>query len=454
MQNNSAMKIVITYGTFDLLHHGHINILKRAKELGDYLIVGVTTENYDKGRGKLNVHKTTLERIEDVRSTGLADEIIIEEYEGQKIDDIQKYNVDIFAIGSDWKGKFDYLSEFCEVVYLERTKGVSSTQLRGKTQKFVSLGVIGSGRIANRFIPESKYVSGINVNGVFNPKLESARDFGEKHELSFFTDNLDEFFSKTDAVYIASPHLSHAGYIKQALKNGKHVLCENPMVLSELDAKNLYDLAENKKLVLMEAMKTAYAPAFNQLMAFIKSGAIGTVKDVNATLTKLTSGSLRELSANEAGGSITEMVTYPLLPIVKLFGNDYIDVQFYTWCKNDVDLFTRGIIHYKNAVGSFKVGLGVKSEGDLVITGTKGYAYVPAPWWRTEYFELRFEDLNKTQKYFSKYEGDGLRYEINEFLSLINNPERNYMKINRKESTAIAGIIEKFRAGINVHYLE
>ncbi|SHJ83110.1 glycerol-3-phosphate cytidylyltransferase [Tangfeifania diversioriginum] len=448
------MKKIITYGTFDLLHHGHINILKRAKELGDYLIVGVTGEAYDKGRGKLNVQKSTIERIEDVRSTGLADEIIIEEYEGQKMDDIQKYNIDVFAIGSDWKGKFDYLNEFCEVIYLERTKGVSSTKLRSQNRKIISLGVVGSGRIANRFIPESKYVSGINVNGVFNPNINEAREFGKKHELSFYTDNLEKFFSKVDAIYIASPHLSHAGYIKQALGNGKHVLCENPMVLTEHDAQNLYDLAENKKLVLMEAMKTAYAPAFNQLMAFIKSGAIGTVKDVNATLTKLTSGPLRELSANEAGGSVTEMVTYPLLPIIKLFGNDYIDIQFYTWYKNDIDLFTRGIIHYKNAVGSFKVGLGVKSEGDLVITGTKGYAYVPAPWWRTEYFELRFEDLNKTQKYFSKYEGDGLRYEINEFLSLINNPERNYMKINRKESTTIAVIIEKFRAGINVHYLE
>lgn len=448
------MKKVITYGTFDLLHHGHINLLKRAKALGDYLIVGVTGEAYDKRRGKLNVQRSTMERIEDVRSTGLADEIIIEEYEGQKIDDIQKYGIDIFAIGSDWKEKFDYLNEFCHVVYIDRTKGVSSTKIRGEIHKIVSLGIIGTGRIANRFIPESKYVSGINVNGVYNPNINEAKEFGEKHEISFYTDDLNVFYSKTDAIYIASPHLTHAAYIKSALDNGKHVLCENPMVLSANDAKYLYDLAESKKLILMEAMKTAYAPAFNQLIAYIKSGVIGTVKDINASLTKLTTGALRELSANEAGGSITEMVTYPLLPIIKLLGNDYIKVQFYSWYKNDVDLFTRGIIQYKNAVASFKVGLGVKSEGDLVITGTKGYAYVPAPWWRTEYFELRFEDLNKTQKYFSKYEGEGLRYEINEFLSLINNPGRNYMKINRNESTTIAGIIEKFREGNNVHFLD
>lgn len=444
------MKKVITYGTFDLLHHGHINLLSRAKELGDYLIVGVTAENYDKCRGKLNVFKSTLERIEDVRNTGLADEIIIEEYEGQKIDDIQKYGVDYFAIGSDWKGKFDYLNEYCEVVYLERTKGVSSTMLRGKTQKIVSIGVIGSGRIANRFIPESKYVSGINVNGNYNPNIISAKAFSEKHELSFFTDNLEEFYSKVDAVYIASPHLTHADYIKKSLLQGKHVLCEKPMVLNENEAKELYDLAKSNKVILMEAIKTAYAPAFHQLVAYVKSGAIGTIKDIEASFTKLTYGSIRELMADNAGGSITELSTYPLLPIIKIFGVNYKDIHFYSYFENGVDMFTRAIIQYDNSVATFKVGLGVKTEGELIISGTKGYAYVPAPWWKTEYFELRFEDMNKTRKYFSKFEGDGLRYEINEFLSLINNPERNFRKLNSEESIAIISIIDKFINGYKI----
>ena len=101
---------VITYGTYDLLHYGHKNLLKRAKALGDYLIVGVTTENFDRARGKLLVQQSLSERIAAVKATGYADEIILEEYEGQKIDDIKKYGIDIFAIGSDWKGKFDYLS--------------------------------------------------------------------------------------------------------------------------------------------------------------------------------------------------------------------------------------------------------------------------------------------------------------------------------------------------------
>ncbi|WP_321374242.1 Gfo/Idh/MocA family oxidoreductase [uncultured Draconibacterium sp.] len=447
------MKKVITYGTFDLLHKGHINILKRAKQFGDYLIVGVTTENYDKGRGKLNVHKSTIERIKDVHSTNLADEIIVEEYEGQKIEDIQKNNIDVFVIGSDWKGKFDYLKEYCEVVYLERTKGISSTQLRGQEAKTINIGIVGSGRIAGRFIPESKYVSGINVNGVYNPNIESAKNFCNTHELGFFTDNFNKFISNVDAVYIASPHFSHAEYILRSLQKGKHVLCEKPMVLKAKEANELYQLADKQGLVLMEAIKTAYAPAFHQLISIVKSGAIGTIKDIDASFTKLSAGDLRELSAKQAGGSITELATYPLLPIIKILGINYQDVHFYSWISSGVDLFTRGVIKYDKAIASFKVGLGVKTEGDLIISGTKGYAYVPAPWWKTEYFELRFEDQNKTRKYFSKFDSDGLRYEIHEFTSLINKNKNNYLRVNTEESMAIIGIIEKFRKEYNLQKL-
>ena len=102
------MKKVITYGTFDLFHEGHYNLLKRAKALGDYLVVGVTTENFDLERGKINTSDSLMDRVEAVRKTGLADKVVIEEYKGQKIDDIRRYGIDIFAIGSDWTGTFDY----------------------------------------------------------------------------------------------------------------------------------------------------------------------------------------------------------------------------------------------------------------------------------------------------------------------------------------------------------
>ena len=116
---------VITYGTFDLLHYGHIRLLERAKALGDYFIVGVTADEFDINRGKINVQQSLSERIAALQETGLADEIIVEEYEGQKIDDIIKYDIDIFAIGSDWVGKFDYLKRHCTVKYLERLRMAS-----------------------------------------------------------------------------------------------------------------------------------------------------------------------------------------------------------------------------------------------------------------------------------------------------------------------------------------
>jgi glycerol-3-phosphate cytidylyltransferase len=446
------MKKIITYGTFDLLHKGHENLLIRAKALGDYLIVGVTSEQYDNNRGKLNVAQSLIQRIENVKHTKFADEIIVEEYEGQKINDILKYNIDIFVIGSDWTGKFDYLKEYCEVIYLERTAGISSTQLRNE-KHIVELGIIGSGRIAHRFVIESKYVSGVDVKGVYNPKISSAEMFCKQHELNFYSNDFEDFIQKVDAVYIASPHLTHVKYIHQCLNKGKHVLCEKPMGFSVYDMETMFNLADNRNLVLMEAIKTAYCPAFVHLTAIIKSGAIGIVKDVEASFSKLIYGNLRELDVNQAGGSMTELSSYVLLPIVKILGSEFDEVEFFSYKKNSVDVFTKGLIVYKNATASFKVGLGVKTEGDLIISGTKGYAYVPSPWWKTEYFELRYEDLNHTMKYFYKFNGDGLRYEINDFVNQIKNiPVRNY-KLTRCDSTIIASVIEKFRNNERVYTL-
>ena len=190
------MRKVITYGTYDLFHQGHYNLLKRAKELGDYLIVGVTTDNFDLERGKMNTCNNVMERIEAVKSTGLADMIVIEEYKGQKIDDIQKYGVDIFAIGSDWEGYFDYLNEFCKVVYLPRTQGISSTQLRLE-RPVVSIGIIGTGSIASRFVPESKNVNSAVITAVYNPNYDVAAEFCHKNEIEFQARSLDDLYANS-----------------------------------------------------------------------------------------------------------------------------------------------------------------------------------------------------------------------------------------------------------------
>lgn len=449
------MTRVITYGTYDLLHEGHINLLRRAKELGDYLIVGVTSDNFDKERGKLNVRNNVLERVEAVKATGYADQVIIEDYVGQKIDDIQKYNADIFAIGSDWKGKFDYLNEYCKVIYLPRTEGISSTMLRNETQEKIKLGIVGTGRIAHRFIKETAFVNGIEVVSCFNPNKEDAYNFGENHRLNKFYTDFDLFLESVDCVYIASPHLYHYDYSKKSLQNNKHVLCEIPFVLNKEQATELYELAEKKNLVLMEASKTAHFPAWTHLHVLVKSGIIGDIVDVKASLSKLlTETNIREFDVKQAGGSMTELAPLCLMAIIKLLGIQYKDLSFYSKLKNGVDIYTKANIVYENAIASMTLGLGVKTEGNLVISGTKGYVLVPSPWWLTNYFEVRYEDQNKNKKYFYTYQDDGLRYEIQEFASMVFNHRISSYRLRRKESIAIADIIGRYRKGENTFILK
>ena len=117
--------------------------------------------------------------------------------------------------------------------------------------------------------------------------------------------------------------------------------------------------------------------------------------------------------------------------------------------KNEVDIYTKGILHYRRAVCSFKVGLDIMTEGNLVISGTKGYAYVPTPWWKTEYFEIYFNDQNQNQKYFYKWDGSGLRYAIQEFILCINNKRFSISRLRRRESICIAEIMEKYTRRTN-----
>ena len=436
------MRKVITYGTYDLFHYGHRRLLERAKALGDYLIVGVTTDNFDLERGKMSTCNNVMERIDAVRATGLADQIVIEEYKGQKIDDIQKYGVDVFAIGSDWEGYFDYLKEYCEVVYLPRTQGISSTQLR-EDRPMVNIGVIGTGSIARRFVPEARCVNSNAIVAAYNPDIHECKDFCEEFNLTC-VEIIDELFDRCDAVYIASPHYTHYEYVRRSLLAGKHVLCETPFVFSRVQAEELYQIAEEKNKVLMVALKTAYCPAFGHLISLLKSGAIGEIVEVNASVTTLTDEASIKLNKDYHGGSMNENACFPLLPIFKLLGTEYENINFYSKIKNGVDMFTKAVFRYPSAVASFQVGLGVKTEGNLVVAGTKGYAYVPAPWWKTDYFELRYEDPNCNKKFFHTWAGDGLRYEIKDFVTAVLSQEYRYSKVSVKENIKMVEVQENY----------
>ena len=441
------MKKVITYGTYDLFHTGHYNLLKNAKKLGDYLIVAVTSDAFDKVRGKLNVNDSLVKRIKNVENTGLADEIIVEEYFGQKIDDIKKYNIDIFTVGSDWIGHFDYLNEYCQVVYLDRTKGISSTELRNKNA--TNLGIIGACDIVHRLANELKFVSGINLVGIYDEDTAKLDEIASQEYIKAY-DNINNLYSEADAVYICVPPKEHYKYIKNALLSDKHVLCEFPFCLNAVKGKELFTIAEERKLVLMEALKTAYCPAFCKIVPIIKSGLIGNILAVDACFTQVHGNKISEQIELASGGSVNALASYPLLAIFKFLGTDYLDVHFISKFNSDgIDIFTKFNVLFKDAIGTGTVAIDAKNEGTLTVTGTKGYLYVPAPWWKTDYFEVRFEDINKNNKYFYKFDGEGLRYEINHFLECINN-KVNSIYWNKEEILAVVSIIDKFRNNNNI----
>jgi len=446
------MKKVITYGTFDLFHYGHKSLLERAKALGDYLIVGVTADGFDRARGKINVQQSLMERMEAVKATGIADEVIVEEYEGQKIDDIMRYGVDVFAIGSDWNGYFDYLKEYCQVVYLDRTVGVSSSELRAEKRE-VHLGLVGESLFLNKFERESRFVNGVIIKGL-NASSNIANGLSEELKaLPCVTNDYETMLSEVDAVYILSKPSDHYDQIKLALQKGKHVLCEPPIALSVKEWSELNALAKEKKCVLMDAIRTAYSTAYYRLLLLVKSGRIGKVVSVDASCTSLRDN---DISLNETGkwNSICTWGPNALLPVFQLLGVEFKQKSIVSRIEDKstmYDSFTKIEFVYPEAVASIKVGKGVKTEGELVVSGTNGYIYVPAPWWKTDYFEIRREDPTQNKRYFYQLDGEGIRYELVSFLKAIKDG-KNYLYIDDRISKAFVEIIEEFYQG-NLSYI-
>ncbi len=308
----------------------------------------------------------------------------------------------------------------------------------------IKIGIIGTGRIAKRFVPELQTVNGMELAGVYTPHIESGQAFANQYQIPYW-EIKEEFFKKVDAIYIASPHKTHIPYVMEALSARKHVLCEKPMALQEEDAVRAIALAKEKHLVLLEGIKTAYAPGYQKILELIHSGVIGKVGEVEACFTKLEQKDRRELTDLETGGSLLELGTYPLLPILDILGEGYTELRFQQiLAENGLDLYTKAFFSYPNAMGEAKVGLGYKSEGELVIAGEKGYLRVEAPWWKPERIQVCFEDRSQNQRYQEEFLGDGLRYEITFF--------RDMIQELQKEKEGIEIEKEEKRQGLFIEY--
>lgn len=430
------MKKVITYGTFDLFHNGHYNILKRAREYGDYLIVGVTGENYDIGRGKLSVHDTLAQRIENVKETGLADEIIVEEYLGQKIGDIIKYDVDTFVIGDDWRGKFDHLDRYCNLVYLERTKGVSSTQIREEKFKQYAIGVVTDIVDDNQIVGEAGQVSQFCVSSVYSEVDGCADSFKEKYDIPSVAGSLEDLIADSDIVYVRCEIEKRANIVRKALESGKHVICDPPCSFSVREQEELFALAEENRVILMENVKMVHIHVFNQLLWMTQGGLIGDILAFTCSISR---------NDRSRRNIFYDLLAFALYPMVKIMGQEYDSVDI------KIDEDDEGIqfasLDFKYEVGRVVINVGnkVRVRNQLEIIGDNGTIRVDGNWWRGNYFELDNPDADETEIFNTNYQGNGFKYLLKTMNTMLDDGRIHSMGVFQDESLKVAEIVENVR---------
>ena len=315
----------------------------------------------------------------------------------------------------------------------------------------MTLGLVGESPILNKIERESRFVNGLEIGHVFsinNKYLSNTLQAADRQAASF-----EDLLNSSDALYIISAPEHHYDQIKQAIERGKHVLCESPLTLQAKQWKELHALAAEKGVVLMDGIKTAYSTAYYRLLLLAKGGIIGDIVSVDATCTSLqnfedpdptqdTQRSLFEWNSICAWGPTA------MLPIFQLLGTKYCRKDIITRFVNKekmYDGFTKISFIYPHAVASMKVGQGVKSEGEMIVSGTKGYIYVPAPWWKTDYFEVRYENQQNNKRYFYQLDGEGLRYELLSFLKAIRTG-KEFSYVANDISKAITSTIADFYA--------
>lgn len=428
------MKKIITYGTFDLFHKGHYNILKRAKDYGDYLVVGVTGENYDIGRGKLNVHDTLATRIENVKQTGFADEIIVEEYLGQKIGDIIKYDIDAFVIGDDWRGKFDHLSRYCEMVYLERTKGISSTQLRQETFNQYDIGIVCDIADDNKIIKEAKILSGFEVKNVYSDDENILDEFQSRYDVDNSFNTYEELLNASDIIYVHCTLENRLNYIRRALESKKHVIYDPPASINPNELKGLFDIAKENDVIFMENIKMVHIYVFNQLLWMTQGGLIGDILSFNCSISKLD---------DNRSNLFYDLSILCLLPMLKIMGQDYLKSEFKVMKSEDDIEFASMYFDYPQGIAVINAGNKIRVNNRIEIIGTEGTIRMVGDWWKCKNFELHKPGLKDIQVFNTNYDGDGFKYLIKEVSRMLSTNRINTKTIPEEESLKIAEIFQE-----------
>lgn len=317
---------------------------------------------------------------------------------------------------------------------------ISRESLLRQGEGYVKIGVIGTGSIATRFADEVAHVQKTYIHSAYNPDVKELEQYCDKFGVTNDCHSVEDLLDNVDAVYIASPCQTHYQYAKMALQAGKHVLSETPFTQTYKETQELYHLAEKKGLTLVIAWKTAYCPSFVNILENINTGIIGEVVELTTTTTTLLNPRVSTLYNNER---LAENAIYGMLATIKVMGPGGKRVSNFFKKDGERILYYDMVMEYEDSISHIKAGTGVKSESSMVISGTKGYIYVPAPWWKPDYFEIRFENQSDNKKMYFPYEESGLRYEIKYFIDSIHlKPMEEY--ITKEEILTLARFAEKY----------
>ena len=312
-------------------------------------------------------------------------------------------------------------------------KNISSTKLRSEGTIY-SIGIVTDDTEDNEMVQESKFVSGLHVESVYSEDIFVAREFCDRYELDSYGTDYEQFLEGLNIVYIKSGLKKRSGYIKHALQQGKHVISDTPMTLDTGEQKMLFALAKEQKVVLVERLTLVYLRAFVQLVWLTHGDLIGNVVAVKCAISQ---------DDFEGGKSFNETVSQALCACIKLLGKDYLDVNTNAVRGSDGEfVYDMITVKYPKALATIEIGTTVDVENELVIIGSKGRITVPNDWWNTGYFEAKIEGQEFLKRYSFNFEGNGLRYLLQELTIMIRDKRTECTRLFYEESETLAELLK------------
>ena len=331
----------------------------------------------------------------------------------------------------------------------------------------MQIGIMGTGSTAEIMAEIVSKSREYDLTCIYDTRIDDAQAFAKRFHVGTSTFDMDVVAGSCDIVYISAENSCREELVKKMLDEGKHILCQAPISMSKKTAEELYDMAADKGLVLMETTGSLYTPGFAKLLEILKSGVIGSVMDIEVSFSRLIPTNEREHTFPE-GGSFETFGNFVLSPVLRILGTEYKDAYINAvYGLNGIDTYTKVTLKYDHAQATVKTATAVMSDDALTITGSMGCIYVKSPWYLMRKFTIKSYDDKNNATVYNECDGNGFTYDLAEFRRRVaaigrnhltdHMSENNYEEVKKqvvcsdsftllttRESLAATAVIEKF----------